>query len=36
MQLEKLRVGNHVERAGEVIDEVVYGLSFPLRVKTPG
>ena len=36
MQLEELRVGKHVGRAGEVVDEVVYGLSFPPRVKTPG
>jgi ribosomal-protein-alanine N-acetyltransferase len=36
MQLEELRVGNHVGRAGEVIDEVVYGLSLTPRGKAFG
>jgi ribosomal-protein-alanine N-acetyltransferase len=36
MQLEELRVGNQTRRAGEVIDEVVYGLNFTPRGKTTG
>jgi RimJ/RimL family protein N-acetyltransferase len=36
MQLEELRAGNQMGRAAEVIDEVVYGLNFTPRGKTPG
>jgi RimJ/RimL family protein N-acetyltransferase len=28
MRLEEVRVGNHIGRDGEIVQEVVYGLSF--------
>jgi len=36
MQQESIRIGDHIGRDGESVDEIVYGLSIDLTTQSPG